>query len=93
MNIAELQRTKPFMPPFAGPAPEVEALVQLLSWRRAGMLPSWPVSDDPATLKKIQTWLDEVGTRPGIELMGRSRLVAADRPTGEGAGVISKEPP
>jgi hypothetical protein len=25
--------------------------------------------------------------------MGRSRLVAADRPTGEGAGVISKEPP
>lgn len=93
MNIAELQRTKPFMPPFAGPAPEVEALVQLLSWRRAGMLPSWPVSDDSATLKKIQTWLDEVGTRPGIELMGRSRLVAADRPTGEGAGVISKEPP
>ena len=34
LNIAQLQRTKPFMPPFGGPAVELEALVQLLAWRR-----------------------------------------------------------
>ena len=67
-------------------------MVQLLSWRRAGMPPSWPVSDDPATLKKIQAWLDEVGTRPGIELMrlGESRR-RADRPTGDAADATAKE--
>jgi cytochrome bd ubiquinol oxidase subunit I len=93
MNIAELQRTKPFMPPFAGPASEVEALVQLLSWRRTGMPQSWPVSEDPAALTQIQAWLDLVGTRPGIELMGQRSLAAADRPTGDAAGATAKERP
>ena len=37
LNIAQLQRTKPFMPPFAGTAAELEALVQLLDWRAQGM--------------------------------------------------------
>ena len=69
LNIAQLQRTKPFMPPFAGNAAELEALVQLLGWWRAGTPPSWPVSADPAALGRIRTWLDEVGTTPGIELM------------------------
>lgn len=32
MNIAKLQHTKPFMPPFAGTAEELEALVQLIEW-------------------------------------------------------------
>ena len=54
LNIAQLQRTKPFMPPFAGTAAELEALVQLLTWRRAGMPRDWPASDDPATLEKIR---------------------------------------
>jgi cytochrome d ubiquinol oxidase subunit I len=91
MNIAELQRTKPFMPPFAGPATEVEALVQLLNWRRAGMPHTWPVSDDPATLKKIQAWLDEVGTRPGIEFIARKDLAAADRSSSDEADATAKE--
>ncbi len=36
MNIAKLQHTKPFMPPFAGTAEELEALVQLIEWQRSG---------------------------------------------------------
>ena len=71
LSIAQMQRAKGFMPPFAGTAAELEALVQFLSWRHAGMPREWTGSDDPATLAKIQIWLDQVGTRPGIELMGR----------------------
>jgi cytochrome bd ubiquinol oxidase subunit I len=89
LNISQLQRTKPFMPPFAGPAVEVEALVQLLSWRRAGMPRDWPTSRDPATLEKIQGWLDEVGTRPGTELMGQKGALA----TGGQTRDTSKERP
>ncbi len=77
LNIAQMQRSKAFMPPFAGTAHELEALVQLLSWRRAGMPHDWPASDDPAALAKIQVWLDEVGTRPGIELLGQGGASAA----------------
>jgi mono/diheme cytochrome c family protein len=66
LNIAQLQRTKPFMPPFAGTALEVEALVQLLDWWHAGMPPGWPTSEDPATTARIQAWLDEAGVAPGI---------------------------
>src|SRR4051812_12722078 len=36
LNIAKLQRTKGFMPPFAGNAEDVEALVQLLRWTHGG---------------------------------------------------------
>jgi mono/diheme cytochrome c family protein len=79
-NIAQLQRTKPFMPPFAGTARELEALVQLLTWRRAGMPPSWPVSDDPDAIGRIQAWLDEVGTTPGIELTGTGLATASATP-------------
>ena len=80
LNIAQLQRTKPFMPPFAGTAAELEALVQLLTWWHAGTPPSWPVSADPATIGQIQAWLDEVGTTPGIELMGQG--AARPQPAG-----------
>ena len=69
LNIAQLQRTKPFMPPFSGNAEELEALVQMLTWRHEGMPTTWPVSKDQATLDKIKAWLDEVGTTPGPELM------------------------
>ncbi|MDB4960221.1 MAG: cytochrome bd-type quinol oxidase subunit 1-like protein [Myxococcales bacterium] len=62
LNISKLQRTKAFMPPFAGNAADVEAVVQLLRWEAAGTPARWPVSDDPATLAQIKTWLDEVGT-------------------------------
>ncbi len=68
MNIAKLQRTKTFMPPFAGTAEELESLVQFISWQSAGKPKQWSVSDDPKTLAAIQTWLDEVGIEPGFKL-------------------------
>jgi len=64
LNVAKLQRTKAFMPPFAGNAADVEALAQLLRWEAAGAPATWPISDAPATLAQIQAWLDEVGTSP-----------------------------
>ena len=69
MNIAKLQRTKPFMPPFGGTAEELESLVQWLRWQNAGQPDEWDdVPPDPAVLAQIQRWLDEVGTTPGIML-------------------------
>jgi hypothetical protein len=67
MNIAQLQRTKTFMPPFAGTPEELEALVQWITWHTSGEPPEWPVSNDPQTFEQIKNWLDEVGTAPGIE--------------------------
>ena len=64
LNIAKLQRTKAFMPPFAGNAQDVEAMVQLLRWEGADAPPRWPTSEDPTTLAQIAKWLDEVGTSP-----------------------------
>lgn len=64
LNIAKLQRTKGFMPPFAGNAEDVEALVQMLKWEVAGTPRSWPASADPAVVAQIARWLDEVGTSP-----------------------------
>jgi cytochrome bd ubiquinol oxidase subunit I len=74
-NIAMLQRTKAFMPPFAGTAADVEAVVQLLAWERAGAPIVWPLPvpiDEPSAgaadpLPQIQRWLDEAGTRPRLE--------------------------
>lgn len=72
MNIAQLQRTKPFMPPFCGTADEVEALVQMLEWVRAGRPPEWPdsrsVPDYGTVRNRIQAWLDEAGTDPASPL-------------------------
>jgi hypothetical protein len=65
MNIAKLQLTKSFMPPFAGTPEELEALVQFLTWHNADRPATWPVSDDPAALQRIGTWLDEAGVEPG----------------------------
>lgn len=69
MNIAKLQRTKPFMPPFAGTPQELEALVQLIEWINAERPEGFPDSslgrDAEANLEKIAAWLEEVGTQPG----------------------------
>ncbi len=93
LNIAQLQRTKPFMPPFAGPAAEVEALVQLLTWRSAGMPRSWPLSDDPAVTLRIKGWLDEVGTTPGVDLVGRTHGLRVSDPTAKArAAKLSERP-
>jgi cytochrome bd ubiquinol oxidase subunit I len=67
-NIAMLQHTKSFMPPFAGDAADVEAVVQLLAWTRSGEPRRWPErSHQPSAspLPQIQAWLDEAGTAPG----------------------------
>ena len=68
MNIAKLQRTKAFMPPFAGTADELEPLVQWLGWVCDGRPDVWPDSRETprytATLQQIQAWLDEAGTAP-----------------------------
>ncbi|MGQ0637572.1 MAG: c-type cytochrome [Planctomycetaceae bacterium] len=66
-NIAQLQRTKTFMPPFAGNALECEALVQFIAWTTAGSPANWPVSDDPEALKRIDRWLNDAGTAPLVQ--------------------------
>jgi cytochrome bd-type quinol oxidase subunit 1 len=66
MNIANLQHTKPFMPPFCGNAPELESLVQMIEWELAERPREWAMSSDLATLDNINKWLDEAGTQPGI---------------------------
>jgi len=68
MNIAELQRTKGFMPPFAGTPDEVEAVTQLLLWEEAGAPRAWPTTDDPAVRARIAAWLDEAGVAPASAL-------------------------
>ncbi len=65
MNIAKLQQTKPFMPPFAGTPAELEALVQFINWSSAGRNMDWQTSGDVKTLTRIQQWMDEAGTLPG----------------------------
>ena len=64
MNVAMLQWTKGFMPPFAGSAPELEALVQYISWEYAQRPPGWAESNDPAVLQQIEGWLARAGTQP-----------------------------
>lgn len=65
LNIAKLQYTKSFMPPFAGNAAELEALVQSIAWHNAGKPPDWPESNNPLVLESINQWLTEAGTEPG----------------------------
>lgn len=68
-NIERLQRTKTFMPPFAGNARECEALVQYLEWVAAESPSNWPVSDDPLVLARIEQGLREAGTGPGAAFL------------------------
>jgi cytochrome d ubiquinol oxidase subunit I len=71
LNIAKLQRTKGFMPPFAGNAEDVESLVQLLRWELADAPVAWPASKDPAVIAQIDRWLREVGTAAAAPRSGR----------------------
>lgn len=71
LNLAKLQRTKGFMPPFAGNTDDVEALVQLLRWERDGrpaVAAAPPTS--PEILAQIARWLDEAGTSPAGDSPG-----------------------
>lgn len=69
LNLSQLQRTKPFMPPFAGTPEELESLVQLIGWIEAGRPEVWEPSEDPSVLAQIRRWIDEAGTGPGHERM------------------------
>jgi hypothetical protein len=64
-NISKLQQLKTFMPPFSGTPVELEALVQRLLWASENNPEKWPVTNDPAVLAKIDTWLKEAGSQPG----------------------------
>jgi hypothetical protein len=79
MNIAKLQWTKGFMPPFAGNAEELEALVQYLAWETVERPAEWPESRDPATISSIARWLDEAGVLPAP----RAQIAASERTGGE----------
>jgi len=79
LNFAKLQHTKAFMPPFAGTAAEVEALVQFINWSSRDKPQDWPLSDDAATQDQIQTWLNEAGTEPGDFRQNRKRLASASQ--------------
>ena len=59
LNIAKLQHTKPFMPPFAGTAEEVEAIVQYLTWEYADRPAAWSESKAPVVISRIGAWLAE----------------------------------
>jgi hypothetical protein len=55
------------MPPFAGTPQELESLVQFIKWSSSGRDGNWKGSSDPQVLAQIQQWLDDAGTRPGIQ--------------------------
>lgn len=76
MNFAMLQRTKAFMPPFAGNAQDVEALAQFVGWLSAERPPNWPVRRNLEEMRRIQDWLDEAGIEPATD---EQRLAAAER--------------
>ncbi|MFO0906406.1 MAG: cytochrome ubiquinol oxidase subunit I [Pirellulales bacterium] len=61
MNIAKLQKTKPFMPPFAGTARELESLVQYIRWVQFKRQRPWPDELDEAAVEQIERWLEEAG--------------------------------
>jgi hypothetical protein len=71
LNIAKLQLTKPFMPPFAGNAEEVEALVQWLKWNTNDRPATWDASTDVLSLARIDQWLKEAGTQPGLAVLAK----------------------
>lgn len=62
MNIAKLQQTKPYMPPFAGTPRELDALVHFLRWVDEGRPAAFDYVANPGDLQQIQVWLDEAGT-------------------------------
>jgi len=67
MNIAKLQHTKPFMPPFAGSPRELEALVQFLVWSGTDRPKHWTVEGSSQHLAQIAHWLDEAGSGPASD--------------------------
>lgn len=77
MNVAKLQRTKAFMPPFAGTPQELEALIQYVRWEHARRPAPWLESRDEGVIAQIKAWLDEAGVGPGTEQRPESPAAAA----------------
>lgn len=65
MNIAKLHETKAFMPPFAGTAEELEAIVQYIEWNHAKKPNTWREPDDAEALRRIEAWMRE--SEPAVE--------------------------
>lgn len=82
MNVAKLQWTKGFMPPFAGTARELEGLVQFVQWEAAKRPSAWPESRDERVLSQIKAWLDEAGTGSATEGHPTQRATDTTLPTG-----------
>lgn len=61
-NIAKLQQTKPFMPPFSGTAKELESLVQYIRWVHQDRPATWPSELHADEIASIDKWLAEAGT-------------------------------
>lgn len=59
LNIAQLQRTKPFMPPFAGTATELEALVDYLRWENDERPSAWIPRETRTLLEETSEWMKE----------------------------------
>ncbi|HEY4240738.1 MAG TPA: cytochrome c [Kofleriaceae bacterium] len=64
MNIAMLQWTKGYMPPFAGTADDVEALVRYLEWERANRPAPDATPPSAEALAETERWLVQAGTEP-----------------------------
>ncbi|MEW4456127.1 c-type cytochrome [Bremerella sp. JC817] len=71
MNIAKLQHTKPFMPPFAGNAEDLESLVRYLKWFNERNDEQAEAPMEEAALADINKWLDQAGTEPASKPPGR----------------------
>ena len=65
-NIAKLQYTKAFMPPFAGTPEELEALVQLIRWNHEARPDQWTDTADPQVLSEIAAFLEQAGTKSKV---------------------------
>ena len=76
MNIAKLQQTKPFMPPFAGTPEELDALVHYIRWVHDGRPPEFEFTPDDEALQQIATWMEEAGTEAATVTMNRKSEVA-----------------
>jgi cytochrome d ubiquinol oxidase subunit I len=61
LNIAKLQHTKPFMPPFAGTAQELESLVHYIRWVHEGRPGTWTEPLEGDAIESIERWLVEAG--------------------------------
>jgi mono/diheme cytochrome c family protein len=86
LNVAKLQWTKGFMPPFAGTPEELEALVRYVRWETAERPRVWEETEDEAALRRIKAWLEEAGTHAA------DRAAAAGRPTEDGAPARKETP-